>query len=80
MSKRIARSDVPKVLGYVVKPYWGSRVVYEAVDGSIDERKGRRIPPRDLAIWLLWLDQFNINDVSMLIGLSVKQGRIIGRA
>ena len=64
-------TDPPHALSYVLKSYWPS--VWEGViDGKIKRRnRPTRIPEPAHTRVLLWLDQYNLDDVTLLIGLRV---------
>lgn len=73
-------TNLPAPLTYIVQSWWPSRPRGDGID---DDRRGspkrRRIPQPDHSEWLLWLDQWRIQDMVLMMRLRVIKGRLVVR-
>lgn len=62
--------NLPAPITYIVKGFWPSRPTVLMPDGRrVRIRSGRRIPEPHHSMVLLWLDQWSMQDLRMIIGL-----------
>lgn len=60
--------DRPRQFSYLLKSYWPERGV-RPVDGTVKrDRRGQRIKPPFDALYLLWLDQQRLRDITVFSG------------
>lgn len=69
-------TDLPAPLTYVLQSWWPCRV--RGDDRQITPRR-RRIPEPAHSEYLLWLDRWRIEDLTLLIRLRVAKGRLTPR-
>ena len=75
-SIKIARqklTDLPSPLSYLLKSYWPGIYLGEELEGKRPQ-KPRRIAEPFHSEALLWLDQWNLEDITLLKGVSIKAG------
>lgn len=73
--QRQALSNMPLPLTYLLKSYWPSRWVSDLrPDGSYDRQSGiARIPEPFHTQALLWLDQWSLKDIILMMGMFVSK-------
>ncbi|RYG56905.1 MAG: hypothetical protein EON56_03370 [Alphaproteobacteria bacterium] len=65
-------TDLPRPITYLVKSFWPSKLQYLNAQGQLRRhRRVRRIGEPYHTEVLLWLDQWRLNDLSLLMNLSV---------
>jgi hypothetical protein len=64
-------SELPQTLAYVLKPAWWRRDSFVNKKGEIKHCKRRALPDEVQARWLLWMNRWTVNDISMLFGMFV---------
>jgi hypothetical protein len=70
--------NLPDPLAYLVQSFWPSRPVYISDDGKRRRvREKRRIPEPYHSQVLLWLDQWRLVDLTLMIGLRVTKSGLI---
>jgi hypothetical protein len=67
--------NLPHALSYILKSYWLSRpkLPLGANGGSKRPRMGQRIPEPYHTQVLMWLDQFQLSDLCLLMGVSIRK-------
>ena len=73
MVERAELDNPARALSYALKSYWPAVPKIEAEDGGKPRRvpKIRRIPEPHHSLHLLWLDQWKIADISLMMGMRV---------
>lgn len=74
-------TNIPSALGYLLKSYWLQYAREETSTGSKKlNGKGQRIESPYLSTQLMWMDQFTINDMILMMGLQVtREGLVLTR-
>ncbi|WP_129586154.1 hypothetical protein [Sphingomonas montana] len=72
-------TDLPKPLTYIVKSYWPSRARGLGDSGTRVKPRPQRIPEPAHSQWLLWIDQWRLKDIILLVKLRVVNGRLVPR-
>jgi hypothetical protein len=69
---------LPRIITYLMQSYWPSRALIISDDGErMRGRWKRRIPEPYHSQVLLWLDRWQISDLTLMIGLRVTQAGLI---
>jgi len=78
--KRISQATLPVVIGYTTKAGWFSRWRTVNADGQPkSQRQKCRIPEPAHSQVLLWLDQWTVGDMALLVNLYVTKEGITPR-
>jgi hypothetical protein len=73
-------TNLPSPLTYILQPFWPSRWSGDTGDGVINrQRTKHRIPEPYHTQYLLWLDQWALSDIALLMKLRVQSGRLISK-
>lgn len=79
-SIRITRKELRdplRALSYCLQSWWNVKSFTSDADGTTRRTRSKmRIPAHHQARYLIWLDQHRIEDVTILMGLAVKKGRL----
>jgi len=71
-------TNLPEPLTYIVQSFWPSRWIGDRGDGKIIRRRSKsRIPEPAHTQYLLWLDQWEIADLCLLVHLRVTKSGLI---
>lgn len=71
-------SDLPTPLTYLAKSYWTARAQFESVDGKLRlPRVKTRIPEPYHSMLLLWLHQWKLSDMTLMMGLKATKAGLI---
>ena len=70
-------TNLPTTLAYLLQSFWPARSITESGDGLLrKQRKKRRIQSPQHTEVLIWLDQFELKDIVLLMKIHVSQGRL----
>ena len=70
-------TNLPTTLAYVLQSFWPTRSITESGDGLLrKQRRKRRIPSPQHTEVLLWLDQWELKDMVLLMKIHVSKGRL----
>ena len=70
-------TNLPTTLAYVLQSFWPARSITEIGNGLLrKQRKKRRIPSPQHTEVLLWLDQWELKDMVLLMKIHVSKGRL----
>ncbi|QYE35245.1 hypothetical protein KZX46_04385 [Polymorphobacter sp. PAMC 29334] len=71
-------TNLPSPITYILQPFWPSRWSGDTGDGVINrQRTKHRIPEPYHTQYLLWLDQWSLSEISLLMKLRVQSGSLI---
>ena len=68
--------NLPEPLSYAFKSYWPMKGYSDPVSGEPKRSKGCRIPEPWHSFYLLWLDRWKIEDLTLMMKLSVRAGQL----
>lgn len=69
--------DTLRALSYCLQSWWNVKSFPSGAEGATDRKCTKtRIPAHHHSRYLIWLDQHRIEDVTILMGLVVKNGRL----
>lgn len=80
--RRKALHSLPDPITYIMQPFWPSRPIYIAADGKRRRvRQKRAIREPQHSVMLLWLDRWQLKDLTLMVGLRVtRAGLTVTRA
>ena len=65
-------TNLPRPITYLLQSYWPQRALFISDDGARRRaRRKRRIAEPQHSQVLLWLDKWNIRDLTLMVGLRV---------
>jgi hypothetical protein len=66
-------TSLPSPITYLLKPFWSARWEGQVNGRSVRGRRAGRIPEPRHSQALLWLDRWRLQDITLMIGVSVRR-------
>lgn len=73
---RATLRNLPNPLSYCCQSYWPKKGYLDPVTGDWKRGKKHRIPEPYHSLFLLWIDQWELEDLTLMMKLSVRAGRL----
>ena len=78
MISRKPITNLPTTVSYIFQSFWPARWIGTTADGQVrKQRQKHRIPEPQHSEVLLWLDKWNLKDITVLIKMRVSKGRLV---
>jgi len=68
--------NLPEPISYCCKSYWQMKGYDDPLSGELKRGKGRRIPEPWHSLYLTWLDQWKLEELTLMMKLSVRAGQL----